>query len=103
LKYWIGIGALLAALLVATQFVTIFIIQPIGAIPEGRTVVITRLTNLNFIDSADAFCERKLGRVSLLCRGAVMGRVVKEATILLRLPYSQTLYSISTGGKSYDR
>ncbi|TKV71656.1 hypothetical protein FDV58_39240 [Bradyrhizobium elkanii] len=103
MKYWLGGGALIASFIVLTQFVTIFVIQPIGAIPEGRTVVITRLTNLNFVDSADAVCDRKLGGVSLLCRGAVMGKVAKEARILVRLPYSETLYSISTGGKSYSR
>lgn len=103
MKYWLGGGALITSFIVLTQFVTIFVIQPIGAIPEGRTVVITRLTNLNFVDSADAVCDRKLGGVSLLCRGVVMGKVAKEARILVRLPYSETLYSISTGGKSYSR
>ncbi|WP_246786860.1 hypothetical protein [Bradyrhizobium sp. USDA 3458] len=102
-KYWLGIGALVALLIVGSQFVTIFVVQPIGALPEGRTVVITRLTNLHFIDSADAFCDRKMGGVSLLCRGAVIGKVTKEASILLRLPYSAALYSISTGGKSFER
>ena len=58
---------------------------------------------MNFIDSADAVCDRKLGGVSLLCRAAVLGRVTKESSIILRLPYSETLYSISTGGKSYSR
>ncbi len=103
MKYWLGIGALVALLIVGSQFVTIFVVQPIGALPEGRTVVITRLTNLHFIDSADAFCDRKMGGVSLLCRGAVIGKVTKEASILLRLPYSAALYSISTGGKSFER
>lgn len=103
MKYWLGAGTLIAALIIAAQFLTIFVIQPIAAVPDGRTVIITRLTTLNFVDSADAVCERKLGGVSLLCRGAVMGRVAKESRILLRLPYSETLYSISTGGKSYDR
>ncbi|WP_076858179.1 hypothetical protein [Bradyrhizobium mercantei] len=103
MKYWLGVGALIVSFIVVAQFVTIFVIQPIGAIPEGRTVVITRLTNLNFIDSADAVCDRKLGGVSLLCRGVVMGKVAKEARILARLPYSETLYTISTGGKNYSR
>ena len=91
----------LAALL-STQ-VTIFIIAPIGAVPEGRTLVISRLNATKFIDSADAMCERIQGGVSLLCRGVVIGQVGKTATIYARLPYSSTLYSISTGGKSYDR
>lgn len=103
MKYWLGAGTLIAAFIIAAQFVTVFVIQPIGAVPDGRTVIITRLTNLNFVDSADAVCERKLGGVSLFCRGAVMGRIAHESRVLLRLPYSETLYSISTGGKNYER
>jgi hypothetical protein len=83
--------------------ITLFVIPPIGALPEGRTVVITRLNKTEFIDSPDAMCERIQGGVSLLCRGMLMGAVVDKATILARLPYSSWLYSISTGGKSYDR
>lgn len=82
--------------------ITLFVIPPVGALPEGRTVVITRLNKTEFIDSPDAMCERIQGGVSLLCRGMVMGTVMNKATILARLPYSSWLYSISTGGKSYD-
>jgi hypothetical protein len=103
MKYGLGLVALVAACIVGAQFITIFVIQPIGALPDGRTVVITRLTNMNFIDSADAVCDRKMGGVSLLCRAAVLGAVGEKSSILLRLPYSETLYSISTGGKSYGR
>jgi hypothetical protein len=92
------IGILL--ILVYTQ-ITIFVVQPIGALPEGKTLVMTRLKNMNFVDSADAACERSQGGVSLLCRAAMMGVVTGRATILLRLPYSSLLYSISTNGKSY--
>jgi hypothetical protein len=102
MKYGLGL-ALISACIVGAQFITIFVIQPIGALPDGRTVVIARLTNMNFVDSADAVCDRKLGGVSILCRAAVLGRVAEESSILLRLPYSETLYSISTGGKSYGR
>jgi hypothetical protein len=33
----------------------------------------------------------------------VLGQVGQKATIRLRLPCAETLYSISTGGKKYDR
>jgi hypothetical protein len=102
-KSLLAILCVLAVGVVAAQFVTIFVIQPIGAVPEGRTVIITRLNTMQFIDSADAWCERQAGGVNLLCRGAVMARVVNQAIILARLPYSETLYKISTDGKSYDR
>jgi hypothetical protein len=97
-----AVGLAVAALIASTQ-VTLFVIQPIGAVPEGRTLVISRLTSLRFIDSADAWCERRFAKVNLLCRGAVIARVAEEANILLRLPYSETLYLWSTGGATYGR
>jgi hypothetical protein len=96
----IGVGA--AALIASTQ-VTFFVIQPIGAVPDGRTLLISRLTSMQFIDSADAWCERRMGKVNLLCRAAVIARVAQEADVLLRLPYSETLYLWSTGGTTYGR
>lgn len=90
------------ALVVYTQ-VTFFVIPPIGAIPEGVTVVMSRGSKTNFIDSPDGVCERIQGGVSLLCRGLVMGTVAQQSTIYFRLPYSSFLYGISTGGKTYDR
>lgn len=94
---------LLAALVVAIfSQITLFVIPPIGAIPDGRTVIITRLSNTEFIDSPDAICERIQGGVSLMCRGIVLATVIENSTVLGRLPYSSWLYEISTGGKRYD-
>lgn len=87
----------------ASTQITIFVIQPIGAVPEGRTVVMSRLRSMKFIDSADSFCQRTQGGVNLICRAAVMGAVGQNATIYARLPYSETLYLWSTGGTTYDR
>ena len=83
--------------------VTLFVVQPMGALPEGRTVVMSRLNTTKFIDSADAMCLRIQDGVNLLCRGMVLGGILENATIYLRLPYSRTLYLISTGGAEYDR
>lgn len=96
-------GALIIVSAVVCSQITVFIIPPIGALPEGKTVIITRLNKTEFIDSPDSICERIQGGVSLLCRGMAMGAVLEKSTILLRLPYSSWLYSISTGGKIYDR
>jgi hypothetical protein len=63
----------------------------------------TQIDKTNFIDSPDAMCERLQGGVSLLCRGIMLGSVVGKTKILLRLPYSTTLYLISTGGKTYSK
>jgi len=82
---------------------TIFVIPPIGAVPAGGTVIITRLNKTKFIDSPDAMCERIQGGVSLLCRGLAMAAVAEKSTILVRLPYSSWLYLLSTGGKTYER
>lgn len=90
-------------LIAAASQVTIFVIQPIGALPEGKTLVISRMSNTKFIDSADAICERTQGGVSLLCRIGAMGGTLKNAQIYARMPYIHWLYQISTGGKEYDR
>ena len=104
IKPWVVIAAILLVLGLAiyTQ-ITIFVIQPIGAVPEGRTLIILRLNDGKFIDSADAMCVRRQESVNLLCRAVVLGAVGENATILVRLPYSETLYLKSTGGKSYSR
>jgi hypothetical protein len=99
------VALVIAAVLMVVIYtqITIFVVPPIGALPEGKTVIITRLNKTEFIDSPDGMCERIQGGVSLLCRGMVVGAVIGKSTILLRLPYSSWLYSISTGGKTYDR
>lgn len=100
------ISALIACLILAGIIysqLTIFMVPPIGAIPEGKTIVMLRLNKTEFIDSPDAMCERIQGGVSLLCRGMVMGAVAKNTKILFRLPYADWLYLISTGGKRFDR
>jgi hypothetical protein len=94
---------LAAALALFYTQTTIFVIPPIGALPEGKTVLISRLNKTEFIDSPDAMCERIQGSVSLLCRGMVLAAVIEKSTIIVRLPYSSWLYSISTKGKQYDR
>lgn len=93
---------LVALMVVAYTQLSLFVIPPIGAVPEGRTLVIARLQKSSFVDSPDAMCERLQGGVNLLCRGAVLGAVADNATVLLRLPYSAALHRLSTGGKSYQ-
>ena len=89
-------------IIVYTQ-VTFFAIQPMGAVPDGRTLVIWRTGKLKFIDSADGVCTREFDGVSLLCRMSVLGAVATNNTVLMRLPYSETLYLVSTGGNTYER
>lgn len=96
-------GVAIALCLLATQFLTLFVVPPIGAVPQGATVLMWRRGQMQFVDSADALCDRVMGGVSLLCRGMAMGAVAKDNTVLLRLPYSDWLYARSTGGKRWDR
>jgi len=90
-------------LIVFFSQVTFFVIQPIGALPEGKTLIILRMNKTGLVDSADAMCAREMGGVSLFCRGAMMAAIAKKSTILFRLPYSEFLYNISTDGKTYGR
>ena len=94
------ISAVILIIVFCTQ-ITIFVVQPIGALPEGKTLVMLRMNKTKFIDSADAICEREMNGVSLLCRGMMMAAVINKGTIILRLPYSSFLYSLSTNGKEY--
>jgi hypothetical protein len=102
-KYTISLVAILTLMVLIYSQLTFFVVAPIGAVPEGRTVVMLRLNKTEFIDSADGICDRMQGGVSLMCRLFTMGAVLEKATIIARLPYSETLYNISTGGKKYDR
>lgn len=102
-KSLVGLAVIsVIALLIYTQ-ITLFVIQPIGIIPEGKTLVILKLNKTEFIDSADAMCEREMGGVNLFCRIGMLGAVTSKSEILFRLPYSSVLYEISTGGVTYDR
>lgn len=86
-----GFGACATTSLVA--------VQPIGAIPDGVTLWVWRSGQMNFIDSPDAICERASGGVSLLCRGVVLGAM--RDRVIARLPYSETIYLWSTGGRTF--
>jgi hypothetical protein len=101
LKWIVSFVSLAAISIVIATQLTIFVIPPIGAIPEGKTLIITRLTEMQFVDSADAMCLRKMNGVSILCRAMALGAVSKNSNILLRLPYSGYLYLWTTGGVTY--
>lgn len=101
------VGLLLCLLCGLVYFATgFFVIQPIGAVPEGATVWYWRVdTRLPFIASADGLLMEKAGGVSLLGRAVALGAVAEVITDrkIVSLPYSRTLYLISTGGREFDR
>ena len=103
MKKLLAVGICAATAIAIYTQITLFVVPPIGAVPEGRTVVMLRLNKTNFVDSPDAMCERIQGGVSLLCRGMVMAAVVEKTKIIARLPYSDWLYLVSTDGKRFER
>ena len=70
-------SAAIIAVVFYTQF-SLFVIQPIGAIPEGKTLLMLRMNKTEFIDSADALCARQMNGVNLICRGVAMSTVVTK-------------------------
>jgi len=87
-------------------FCGVFVIQPIGAIPEGTTIIYWRSgLNMPFIASADGILEESGVGVSLLGRGLTLAKLaepIKERE-LFRIKYSEKLYLKSTKGKKYGR
>ena len=83
----------------------IFTIQPIGAIPEGVTIVYhSRSSQIPLFSSPDGLCLQIQGSVSLLCRMAgitALGDLTDR--IILRLPYSRWAYLQSTGGLEFGQ
>jgi hypothetical protein len=79
-----------------------FVIQPTGALPKGTTVWYWRYgTGLPFISSADGFLVDMQEGVSLSGRRFVLvslAELIAQLKIAF-LPYSKTLYLISTGGR----
>jgi len=84
----------------------IFVIQPIGALPEGKTIIYWRIgLDYPFISSADGLLEKSGAGVSLLGRGLMLSRIIDDIDerIILRMKYSENLYLKSTGGIKYEK
>ena len=85
-------------------FCGIFVIQPIGAVPEGATIIYWRSgLNLPFISSADGLLDESGAGVSLLGRGVFLAQLANPIIEreIFRLGYSEALYLWSTNGKTY--
>lgn len=92
----------LAAIAFAWLFCGVFTIQPIGALPQGATLIIWRGSTRPFFDSPDKLCIDIQGGVSLLCRGAALN-ALKANQIVVSLPYMEWAYLISTGGQQFTK
>ena len=104
-KPLIKTGLLLVIFLSIWASFGIFVIQPIGAIPKGVTIIYFRLgLNIPFISSPDGLVIDSGKELSLWSRLGAMASVVEPISkrSILRLDYSETLYLISTHGKSFE-
>lgn len=83
----------------------VFTVQPIGALPEGATVIYhSRNPEMPFFSSPDGLCLEIQGSVSLLCRAMSLGAVDELADrILIRLPFMRFAYLQSTGGAEFEQ
>ena len=87
-------------------FCGIFVIQPIGAIPNGATIIYWRYNiGLPFISSADGLLDKTESGVTLFGRAIFIGQLSKPIleNKIFQFGYSETLYLWSTDGKKFDR
>ena len=82
----------------------VFTIQPIGAIPDGITIIYhSRGSEMSFFSSPDGLCLEMNSGVSLFCRMAALSSATELTDrIILRLPYSRWAYLQSTGGLEFE-
>ncbi len=105
-----GCLALFLAVLILFALVWIFVrpgvftVQPIGALPDGVTLVYYgRSPEMPFFSSPDGLCLKIEGGVSLFCRmAALAGASDIVDRIIVRLPYMQWTYLVSTGGVEFE-
>ena len=103
----LAIALLIVAIIVAWAMVRpgVFTVQPIGALPDGVTLVYhSRNPEMSFFSSPDSLCLEMQGGVSLMCRAMALS-AASDLTdrVILRLPYSHWAYLRSTGGLEFDK
>lgn len=97
------ITASVVLIIVLTWWKTgIYTIQPIGMLPEGKTLIVWRESGEPFFNSPDATCLERVGAVSLMCRMLAMSKAPVNR-IILRLPYWEWSYLASTGGNKFEK
>ncbi|WP_404384953.1 hypothetical protein [Caenispirillum salinarum] len=111
-----ALTGLILGVALSTQ-VGLFVVQPSAApsVPDGLTSVsapvakpaeapvgmvylLTRASDMRFLDSPDAICRRQFDRDNDACRGLVQGWVMRESRVLATLPYSEALWRMASGG-----
>ena len=101
------VGAVVVILVGLWLFIRpgIFTVQPIGALPEGVTIMYhSRNPGTPFFSSPDGLCLMTQGTVSLMCRAATLSAMADLVDrMMVRLPYSSWAYLRSTGGRVYEQ
>jgi len=97
---------LLTIIIISYFSIGILVIQPLGALPNGATIVYFRYnTNLNFIESPDSIVLNKGMRLSILTRAIALSKlapIITEEKIAI-LPYFEFLYLLSTNNQKFDK
>jgi hypothetical protein len=101
-RRWLSIVLLIVIILVIYLKVGFYTIQPIGAFPDGATLIVWRHGGEPFFNSPDATSLRVTGSVSLLSRGMALGQAPIDR-IIMKLPYWEFAYTRSTGGMKFDK
>lgn len=95
-------GVVLAVTLIFSSVAGLYTVQPIGALPDGVTLVVHREPGEPFFNSPDGMCLKRVGYVSLMCRMTAFGQAPTDR-IITRLPYMKWAYLRSTGGRDFDQ
>lgn len=65
----------------------------------GVVYVLTRASDMQFIDSPQAICRRQFARDNDACQGLVQGWIMRESRVLAILPYSEALWLMASNGR----
>ena len=87
-------------LLLVVSRMGFYTVQPLEAVPDGITLLVWRSGEEPFFNSPDATCLRIHDGVSLMCRLLAFGQAPVER-IIVRLPYMEWAYLVSTGGSTF--
>ena len=103
---WVTISIVVLVVVVGIALTGFFVVQPIGALPDGITLWYFRAgTGLSFFESPDGLSLERTGSVSLMNRMTAFSMVIDriESRIIARLPYQEWIYLRTTDGARFDR
>lgn len=106
MKKLVGFILITVLVLLAGYLLTgFYVMQPIGAFPDGFTVWYMRAgTGMRFIESADGMALKNDGQVSLFSRMTYMAKAAIniQGRIIAQFPYNEGFYLMSTGGSTFE-